>query len=656
MRIVLACICFLMLPFTFFAQVKEIEYAQKFKEAKTDSQKAEVYKHAIGYYSRRNLDSVKYYSDLALNYFHKHNSRLGEALIIEKLSLLDQEQGRTDIARQRGEYVLNIYKELNFKPGISRVLGNLATHEATNGHYDKAIGMLIQSLKMEDSLGNEDIKMTGYMNIASIYLYMNDVPNGTKYLDMAANIAKTLPLSDKIIGLYNMQGVVFAMAGQGDKAIDCFLHNLELSDHPQFVNSHVECLSYIGQYYMENGQPEKALSYLKEGLSIATKNNIPELRSNILQEMAQIVREKDPAAAEQYLNEALAIAKQMGNKTFLTTVYEGQTALYKQVGKYKEALAATEYRQKIIDSLFATNKSAEINGILATYELEKSNTRFKDLEVQHMKRTAQRNLFLGIAIGLVLLFVGLFFFTRHYVLLNKRLKAQEASLQQLNDMKDKLFSIIAHDMRGPIARVPVILDMYEDPDTAPEEKQFLMDSLRLHTKELIEMLEKLLLWGQSLVKGILLQKGTVQINDLIKQDLNLKKLSLEEKNISVINNVPDNIKVQADATHFDFIIRNLLTNAVKYSHPGGQISINAATNVRPGYVTISVTDSGIGIAPDMIPRVFSPVRSTPGTANEKGTGIGLMLCREFATLNGGDMWVESQQGKGTTFYLSLIGA
>lgn len=645
-----------MLPFTLFAQVKETEYARKFQEAKTDSQKAEVYKHAIGYYSRRNLDSVKYYSDIALEYFRKHDRKLGEAMIIEKLSLIDQDQGRTNIARQRIEYSLNIYKELNYKPGISRALGNLATHEATNGHYDKAIAMLTESLRIEDSLGNAEIKMTGYMNIASIYLYMNDVPNGKKYLDQAANIAKTLPLSDKIIGLYNMQGVVFAMAGQGNKAIETFLRNLELSDHPQFVNSRVECMSYIGQYYLENGQPEKALSYLKEGLTIATKNNIPELRSNILQEMALIVKEKDPRSAEKYLAEALDIAQKMGNKTFLVTVYEGMAGLFKQEGKYKEALTATELRQKLVDSLFAINKATEINGILATYELEKSNTRLKDLEVQHMKSTAQRNMFVGVAIGLVLLLGVVFFFTRRYALLNRRLKAHEASLQQLNGMKDKLFSIIAHDLRGPIARVPVILDMYEDAETSAEEKHFLMDSLRQHTKELIDMLEKLLLWGQSLVKGILLQKAIVQINDLIQQDLSLKKLSLEEKKITVVNNVPADIKVQADATHFDFIMRNLLTNAVKYSHPGGLVTINASTSLKPGFVVVSVTDSGIGIAPDILPRIFSPVRSTPGTANEKGTGIGLMLCREFATLNGGDMWVESQPGKGATFYLSLIGA
>lgn len=656
MRLFLLCLCCFLMPVLVRAQASEAEYARQFKEAKTDSLKAEVYKYAIGYYSRRNLDSMKYYADIALDYFRKHNSKLGEAFIVEKLGIIDQDQGRQNIARQRIEYVLKIYKELDYKPGISRVMGNLATHEATNGHYDKAINMLIESLKMQESLGDADVKMTGYMNIATIYMYMNDIANATIYLSKAAEIAKTMELSDKIIGLYNMQGVVYALKGDNENAIATFMRNLEMSDHPNFVNSHVECLSYIGQYYLDNGQLEKAMSYLNDGLEIATKNSIAELRSNILQEMALVIKEKDPKKAALYLDEALATALDMGNKTFLVTIYEAQTTLYKQMGKFKEALAATERRQKIIDSVFATNKSAEINGLLATYELEKSNNLLKDLEVRHVKHTAQRNLFLGIAIGLVLLFVGLFFFTRRYVILNKRLKAQETSLQQLNGMKDKLFSIIAHDLRGPIAQTPVILDMYEDKATPTDEKEFLLDSLRNHTKEIIEMLEKLLLWGQSLVKGIIIQKQTVYINEYIQQNMSLKKLAMDQKDISIVNSTSSDIAVKADATHFDFIIRNLITNAVKYSHNGGTVHINAETASRPGMVVVSVSDSGVGIAPDLLSRIFSPVRSTPGTANEKGTGIGLMLCHEFATLNGGNMWVESHPGKGATFYLSLVRA
>ena len=105
----------------------------------------------------------------------------------------------------------------------------------------------------------------------------------------------------------------------------------------------------------------------------------------------------------------------------------------------------------------------------------------------------------------------------------------------------------------------------------------------------------------------------------------------------------------ADSAHFDFIIRNLLANALKYTYPKGSIIISADSESKIGFITFSVKDNGIGIKSAAIATIFNPLVSTPGTADEKGTGIGLMLCKEFVTKNGGEIWVESAEGSGTTF-------
>ena len=159
-----------------------------------------------------------------------------------------------------------------------------------------------------------------------------------------------------------------------------------------------------------------------------------------------------------------------------------------------------------------------------------------------------------------------------------------------------------------------------------------------------------------MVKGLQLQQTDVDINDTIRQSISLKKLVLDEKGIKITCNVPAGMKVKVDATHFDFIIRNLFSNAIKYSHLGGSIIFNADNTTRPGYTIVSVADNGTGIPEAMLPRVFNPMRSMPGTADEKGTGIGLMLCKEFTVLNGGNIWVESEFGKGTTFFIALRSA
>jgi signal transduction histidine kinase len=164
------------------------------------------------------------------------------------------------------------------------------------------------------------------------------------------------------------------------------------------------------------------------------------------------------------------------------------------------------------------------------------------------------------------------------------------------------------------------------------------------------------MWGQSLVKGVMLQQQSVSVDTCIRQDLSLSTLALAEKKL-IADYLPDETaRVEADPMHLDFIIRNLLANAIKYSRNGGSITIRIHHDKKPGYVVISVKDDGVGIPTERLPMIFHPTSSTPGTQNEKGTGIGLMLCREFALLNGGEIWVESEEGRGATFYLAFKAA
>jgi len=634
----------------------DTNYAQRLLRAVNDTERTEAYISAMRHFARRNADSYLHYVDHALTYFRDRNSLLGEARIVEQMCITDQSFGRTLMAKKRTEHALNLYKELNDTPGIARLTGDMGAVMASMGEYDESLKYLIESLRLGGEDENSEVTLAAYMNIAAIYMQMNDTLNATNYLNKATAAVKGDVLTEKIIGLYNMVGVLHAMKGQPEKALDIFLNNLEMSDDKGLRAGHVECLSYLGQFYLEAGDLSKAESYLKQGLELATKYQLTEMRSNILQELAAGVQEQDPQAAIAYLKEALDIASEMGNKSFMVTVYVQLADVYKQIKDYKEALTVTELKQKLTDSLFRSNKVAEVSGLMAEYELERSHSRIKDLELNNSKRTAQRNMLIGIVIGVAILCIVLVFFTRRMVVLNAKLKAHEASLQELNDMKDKLFSIIAHDMRGPVARIPAILDIFEDEETGEEERTFLLENLRTHTQDLIEMLEKLLLWGQSLMKGTIIQQQRVAVKPSVQQDLNLKKLALAEKNINVIDNTADGQEVMCDPTHFDFIVRNLLTNAIKYSHNGGTITVGSDSTGKPGYVVISVKDNGVGIAPDMLPRIFNPIRSTPGTADEKGTGIGLVLCREFAEMNGGEIWVESQEGKGATFSVAFKAA
>ncbi len=178
-----------------------------------------------------------------------------------------------------------------------------------------------------------------------------------------------------------------------------------------------------------------------------------------------------------------------------------------------------------------------------------------------------------------------------------------------------------------------------------------------HAQASLETLDKLLFWGKSQIKG----RGTKAIifntTEYLQNNIKLIKSSAEQKQITINNKVSPDIKINGDPAHFDFIFRNLLSNAVKFTHLNGTVEISADKNIVPGFTLFAVKDDGIGIKKEKLSHIFEPFSSsTRGTADERGTSMGLMLCKEFAIENGGEIWVESEEGKGSCFYFSFKSA
>jgi signal transduction histidine kinase len=460
-------------------------------------------------------------------------------------------------------------------------------------------------------------------------------------------------MEDATISLYNSLGILYATKGDTQKAHQYFMNNLKLSDKPGFANSHVESLIYLGEFFLANGEIEKALGYFEKGLAIVKEKNMPEMESNILFELAQITMEKDPERALAYLDTGRQLCEIMHNKLNLVTIYKEEAQIYKMQGKFEAALNATELKEKIADSIFNINKVKEIASITSGYEFEKSKDRIKQLEILNKKNATERNALIAVGISIVLILLVLVIYFRKTLMLNRKLKKREKELEETNSMKDKLFSIIGHDLRAPLARIPAILDIYEDPETTEEEKKFMFYHLKEHTKASLETLDKLLYWGHSLMKGIRINQVKMPVKPLIRENIDLIKIKAQEKEITIKDNIPNDLNIFADPAHFDFIIRNLLANALKYTYPRGVITLSADNNHKQAYTLFSVADNGMGINTDRMSLIFNPLVSTAGTEDEKGTGIGLMLCKEFVIKNGGEIWVESQPGKGATFFFSL---
>lgn len=228
-------------------------------------------------------------------------------------------------------------------------------------------------------------------------------------------------------------------------------------------------------------------------------------------------------------------------------------------------------------------------------------------------------------------------------------------LKMLNNTKDKLFSIIAHDLKSPFNSIlgltQLLNDQYEEYND--DEKKLIISKIKDSSKKMFNLLENLLIWSIAQRNGINVNAEKIDLYEIANIQMGVFVTVARSKNIHLANNIARGTFAYADGDLVKTILLNLINNAIKFTHLGGNVNLEARTN--NDIIEISVTDNGIGIDNQVLNTLFKSASaySTMGTSNEKGTGLGLMVCKEFAELNGGIIWVESEQGKGSRFTFTL---
>jgi signal transduction histidine kinase len=225
-------------------------------------------------------------------------------------------------------------------------------------------------------------------------------------------------------------------------------------------------------------------------------------------------------------------------------------------------------------------------------------------------------------------------------------------LERLNQVKDKFFSIISHDLRSPINALSGLLDLLDKGAVTAEELPKHIRELRTRFNHTRALLNNLLDWTLLQMDKLNLQKGKIDLKKLVDENIQLLS-DTPGKEIKLINEVSPNTIGFADSNTINLVIRNLITNAIKFTNDKGEVRINALPQGNEWVV--SIKDNGVGMATEVLRILFDKTSpyTTRGTANEKGTGLGLILCKEFVEKNGGKIWVESAEDYGSTFYFTL---
>lgn len=239
--------------------------------------------------------------------------------------------------------------------------------------------------------------------------------------------------------------------------------------------------------------------------------------------------------------------------------------------------------------------------------------------------------------------------------LEQKVEERTHQLEELNRTKDKFFSIIAHDLKNPFNTLLGFTELMR-----VNFDRYSKDQLRNYIDILYEtadsgysLLKNLLEWSRSQTGSLKRSPEVIDIVEITKDVIQLLEISASKKQINIINNLGENVTAYADLNMIHTTIRNLLSNAIKYTNTGGSIIINSQVNDK--FLTISVKDNGIGIPKENIDKLFriDINVSTKGTNDESGTGLGLLLCKEFVEKNGGKIWVESEQDAGSQFFFTI---
>ncbi len=375
------------------------------------------------------------------------------------------------------------------------------------------------------------------------------------------------------------------------------------------------------------------------------------------------------------LKHSIRINSEIGNLTWQIKAHELLSTLYLESNRPEPAAAELQKVSKFKDDLYNSEKNGQIQEMQSLHELEAKESIIKLLEKENALKQQQvknQRLFLAfLLLGMLLLVLLIFVLTRLRAIQNKTnrdlvtknvaieqqkhaIQVQAENLRQLDHLKTKLFSVISHDLRVPIANLQSLLDMFTKKLMTADEFIMLSDKLKANLNVTQRTLETLLNWALSQMDGIKTEKKKIEITSSIEEACRLMEEVATRKNVFLHKQLNEPIFVWADADQLQLILRNLIHNAIKFSTLNGRIHILAFR--ENNHCQIIIKDSGIGMTHEEIDTLIGSKEhfSKAGTQQEKGTGLGLLLCKEFIIRNGGDLKIKSAIGTGTEVSFTLM--
>lgn len=624
----------------------------------------------ISYYENVSPQNTIDFSDTLLLLSQKSGNVKNQAFAFSKLGKGNFYLGNYVIAFDFWKQSLKIYEEIDDKSGIAEQYNNIGAYFYSISDFENSLQNYLQSLEIRHEI--KDTSGIAYClnNIGNIYYARNQRDLSLKtYLD-ALEYAK-LTTDKKILSIvFNNIGAEYAFLENYDEALDFHFKAVELKKELNNEMSLAVTYMSIGSIYKAMKDYVKARNYYDIALDIFKTKNSKYYQAKILNQIAGLFNAQIMYdSAMSYLYSSLDISLEINSISLLEDNYWGLSEIYDSLNNSTKSLEFLQKYQAVHDTLFNEQSDKRIKDLQIKYETEKKEQEnillTNQIEIDKLQSERRRNLmYFFIAISVFLLTLSLVVFNRFTVkhklsklLTEKNIKLleSETNLKEAIDTKDKFFSIIAHDLKSPLSSLTLVSEMLNEnlEEFTLKKMNYYINSIRQTSSGLFDLVENLLSWARSQSGKISINIQQINIIEIVNKLVGLLTINADKKNISIVNSIDKDTFVKADINLLTLILRNLLVNAIKFTNDGGKVTLSSFEKEKK--VVISVKDSGIGMTKEDQEKLFRIDIDTKNIGNsaKKGTGLGLILCKEFIEKQNGEIWLESELGKGTSFYISL---
>jgi signal transduction histidine kinase len=554
---------------------------------------------------------------------------------------------------------------------------SLGKYYLSEGKLNLALECYLKAYNISEHFNDNLVKAEVCNYLGGLYLQTDQYQMALSFHKKALKYRKSIKNPDGLAKSYNNIGEVFYELKQSDSALIYFNYSLELCNSIDYKKGLVKSEVNIGKVYSLKKELKRSNYFLKQALYTSLKAGYESgIAESSLALGVNFQDENKFDSAIIYYQKCINKLSKTNYDEILRNAYQG---LYSCFYFKKDFKIALEYHQLLLQSEknllnVENNRQLAILNITFNNELkEKDNqvlresNKLKEIEI---KRETTLMWLIIVLLGLAII-LCLFIYNRFYIKkkantllaeLNKKIIQQNNELKNLNkdlkianQEKDKLFSIIAHELRNPLYWFQSLAETFSKnyQKMTPDKIRKTLSALDESAKNAFHLMDNLLNWSRSKLNRIHPKKASHHLQTLVNDTVQMYETIIQQKEINFINHITGDIEIYADADLFNCVIRNLVSNAIKYTPNRGTISIECFCS--NDLVTIIVSDSGCGIPENETNNIFNTNNtiSVPGLMQEKGSGLGLKLCKDFVEMNKGKIWVISKLTKGTQFFFTV---